>query len=84
MANKKENSHRKQFKGVVVSNKMDKTIVVSVSRYVKNKKYGKYMEHNKRFKAHVKGVKPEVGSTVTIEETRPISRDKHFKLVEEV
>ncbi|OGZ04034.1 MAG: 30S ribosomal protein S17 [Candidatus Lloydbacteria bacterium RIFCSPHIGHO2_01_FULL_41_20] len=81
MATKKEISHGKQFKGVVVSNKMDKTIVVSVSRFVKHPKYGKYIKHDKRFKAHVEGVKPEVGTTVTIEETRPISRDKHFRLV---
>ncbi|MEK7558600.1 MAG: 30S ribosomal protein S17 [Patescibacteria group bacterium] len=82
MPTKKENSHGKQFKGVVVSNKMDKTIVVSVSRYVKHKKYGKYMEHSKCFKAHVEGTKPEVGVMVTIEETRPISRDKHFRLIQ--
>ena len=81
MTTKKEISKGKQLKGVVVSNKMDKTIVVSVSRYVKHPKYGKFMKHNKRFKAHVEGVKPEVGATVTIEETRPISRDKHFKLI---
>lgn len=75
--------HRKQFKGKVVSDKMDKTVVVLVSRFVKHPKYGKYVKIDKRFKAHVDGVKPVIGATVTIEETRPISKDKHFRLIQE-
>jgi len=73
--------HKKRFKGTVVSNKMQKTIVVEVSRFVKHPKYGKFMKIDKRVKAHVDGAMPEIGTNVTIEETRPMSRDKHFKLV---
>ncbi|MBX4215983.1 30S ribosomal protein S17 [Candidatus Parcubacteria bacterium] len=81
MATENKQSHTKRLKGTVVSNKMQKTIVVEVSRFVKHKKYGKYMKIDKRMKAHVEGAMPEVGAIVTIEETRPMSRDKHFKLV---
>lgn len=69
------------MKGKVVSDKMEKTVVVSVSRFVKHWKYGKFMKIDKRYKAHVEGVKPALGTEVTIEETRPISRDKRFKVV---
>ena len=82
MAQEIKKPHRKQFKGIVVSDKMAKTLVVLVSRYVKHPKYGKYMKIDKRFKAHVEGTKPALGSRVTIEETRPISKDKHFRVVE--
>ena len=81
MSTKEKISHKKQFKGVVVSDKMEKTVIVRVSRYVKHPKYGKFIESHKRYKAHVEGEKPAVGSTVTIEETRPISRDKRFKVI---
>lgn len=81
MTDKKTQTHRKCFKGKVVSDKMDKTVVVLVSRYVKHPKYGKYMKIDKRFKAHVEKDKPAIGATVTIEETRPISKDKHFRIV---
>ncbi|OGI70616.1 30S ribosomal protein S17 [Candidatus Nomurabacteria bacterium RIFCSPLOWO2_01_FULL_42_20] len=67
-----------QLKGVVVGDKMDKTVVVLVSRYVKHPKYKKYIRRDKKFKAHDPDNKYKIGDKVTIEETRPISKDKHF------
>ena len=69
------------MKGVVVSDKMDKTVVVSVTRFVKHPKYQKFQKISKRFKAHDENNVKKVGDTVTIEETRPISKDKHFKVI---
>jgi small subunit ribosomal protein S17 len=71
----------KVLSGTVVSTKMKDTIVVSVSRFVKHPKYGKYMNVNKKFKAHDAGNTAKMGDKVEIVETRPISKDKHFKLV---
>ena len=82
--NKEKKNKGKRLKGTVVSTAMEKTVVVSVSRFVKHPKYGKYIEHRKRYKAHVEGTKPEIGAAVVIEETRPISRDKHFRLVDKL
>ena len=70
----------KVLSGVVTSNKMKDTIVVEVSRFVKHQKYGKYMNISKKFKAHDAGNTAKIGDTVQIVETRPISKDKHFKL----
>ena len=69
------------LRGVVVSDKMDKTVVVSISRFVKNPKYGKYYQISKRYKAHDEGNKYKVGDKVSIAETRPISKDKKFKVL---
>lgn len=74
-------SDGKILTGVVVSNKMDKTVVVSVSRYVKIPKYNKYVSRDKRFKAHDPENKCQVGDRVKIRETRPISKDKHFEVI---
>ncbi|MEK7175297.1 MAG: 30S ribosomal protein S17 [Patescibacteria group bacterium] len=68
--------------GVVTSDKMAKTIVVSVSRFVKHPKYGKYYQINKKYKAHDENNKYKIGDKVSIKETRPISRDKKFTVVE--
>lgn len=73
--------YTKKLKGVVVSRAMQKTIVVSVSSYVKHPKYGKYIKSSKRYKAHDEGNKYHVGDQVTIEECRPISKDKHFRVL---
>ena len=78
--NKKENSNGVTLKGVVVSAKMDKTIVVSVSRFVRHPKYGKYYKINKKYKVHDEEKKYKVGDKVEIVETRPISKDKKFKV----
>jgi small subunit ribosomal protein S17 len=69
---------RKKMTGTVVSDKMDKTVVVKVSRYVAHKKYGKYFKIDKRFKAHDENNEYKVGDRVVIEETRPMSKDKNF------
>jgi small subunit ribosomal protein S17 len=69
---------RKQFAGVVVSDKMKDTIVVSVSRYVKHPKYKKYVRRTKKYHVHDVGNTKKIGEKVTIEECRPISKTKHF------
>ncbi len=70
----------KTLKGVVASSKMKDTIVVVVKRYVKHPKYGKFVQTRKRYKVHDAGNTAKVGDTVTIKETRPISKDKYFTL----
>jgi small subunit ribosomal protein S17 len=67
--------------GVVVSDKMDKTVVVSVSRFIKHPKYGKFYKVNKKYKAHDEENKYKTGDKVEIVETRPISKFKKFKVV---
>ncbi len=74
-------SNTKTLTGIVVSDKMEKTIVVSVERYVKHPKYHKYMKLSKRYKAHNPDAVVAIGDRVTIAECRPISKDKHFILV---
>ncbi|MCX6752620.1 MAG: 30S ribosomal protein S17 [Candidatus Nomurabacteria bacterium] len=69
------------LKGVVVSNKMQKTVVVSVTRFVKHPLYGKFYKVSKKYKAHDEENKYKVGDNVEIVETRPISKDKRFKVV---
>jgi len=69
------------LKGVVVSDKMDKTVVVSVSRFVKHPLYGKFYKISKKYKAHNEGNVYKTGDKVEIIETRPISRDKRFKVI---
>ncbi|MBP6926376.1 MAG: 30S ribosomal protein S17 [Candidatus Pacebacteria bacterium] len=73
--------NKKTLTGVVVSDKMDKTVVVSVTRYEKHPKYKKYLKISKKYKAHDEANDHKVGDNVTIVETRPISKDKHFKVV---
>ena len=68
--------------GTVVSNKMKDTIVVSVERYEKHPKYGKFIKRRKKFKAHDVGNTAGIGDKVQIIETRPVSKDKHFRLIE--
>ncbi|HBB49724.1 TPA: 30S ribosomal protein S17 [Candidatus Nomurabacteria bacterium] len=71
----------KILKGVVVSDKMDKTVVVSVSRFVKHPLYGKFYKISKKYKAHDEGNIHKVGDKVEIVETRPISKDKRFQVI---
>ena len=66
--------------GTVVSNKMDKTITVLVERRIKHPLYGKYMKRSKKFHAHDPENQCQEGDMVTIEETRPISKSKTWKL----
>ncbi len=72
---------KKEFRGTVVSTKMQDTAIVAVSRYVKHPKYKKYMKYTKKFAVHNPGNKAEVGQAVTIRATRPLSKTKHFEIV---
>ena len=72
------------LKGEVVSDKMKDTVVVKVTRYEKHPKYKKFMKLNKKFKAHDEGNTTAVGDKVEIVETKPISKDKHFKIKKQV
>jgi small subunit ribosomal protein S17 len=80
--NKEARQGGKFLSGKVVSTKMKDTVVVVVSSYVKHPKYGKYMRYTKRYKAHDKGNVCTEGDLVTIKETKPISKDKHFIVIE--
>ena len=66
--------------GVVVSDKMQKTIVVQVERTVQHSKYRKFLNQRKRYKAHDEKNECKIGDRVRIEETRPLSRDKRWRL----
>jgi small subunit ribosomal protein S17 len=72
---------RKKLTGTVVSDKMDKTVVVNVSRYVSHKKYGKFYKIDKRYKAHDENNEYKTGDSVIIEECRPLSKDKNFTVI---
>ena len=73
---------KREITGVVVSAKMQDTIVVAVTRYVKHVKYGKYQKRVKKYHAHDAGNKCVVGDKVTIRESKPISKKKHFIVLE--
>ena len=73
---------RKTRTGVVISNKMDKTIVVAVEDFVRHELYNKPVKRTKKFKAHDENNVCQIGDRVKIMETRPLSKDKHFRLVE--
>jgi small subunit ribosomal protein S17 len=68
----------KTFKGIVVSSSMKDTVSVEISRYVKHPKYGKYIKHSKKIKAHDAGNTKKVGDNVVIVETKPLSKGKSF------
>ncbi len=78
-----ETVHKKkrQLSGVVVSDKMQDTVVVAVTRYVKHPKYQKFQKQVKRYHAHDAGNTRTEGERVTIEECAPISKKKHFTVV---
>ena len=71
---------RKVRDGVVVSDKMQKTIVVIVERMVQHSKYKKFMRARKKYKVHDEHNESHVGDRVRIEESRPLSRDKRWRL----
>ncbi|MBI3322352.1 MAG: 30S ribosomal protein S17 [Candidatus Omnitrophica bacterium] len=73
---------RRQLVGVVTSNKMTKTVVVRVTRLVRHPTYRRVMRRSEKFKAHDEGLKPRIGDEVRIEETRPLSKDKRWRLME--
>lgn len=77
-----ERNERKERVGKVVSNKMQKTITVAVDRKVKHPIYGKFVNRTTKFKAHDEQNSAGIGDTVRIAETRPLSKDKRWRLVE--
>ena len=77
-----ERNNRKVRRGYVVSDKMDKTVVVEVEDRRKHPLYGKVMTQSKRVKAHDENNEVQVGDLVRIMETRPMSATKHFRVVE--
>lgn len=83
MANETRNV-RKTRTGVVVSDAMDKTVVVSVERRITHPVYGKIMRRSKKYYAHDENNEAKKGDKVSIEETRPLSKTKRWRLVEVV
>jgi len=79
-----ERNQRKVYQGRVVSDKMDKTIVVEVSTYKTHSTYGKRVKYSKKYKAHDENNQAKMGDLVRIMETRPLSATKHFRLLEVV
>ena len=77
-------NNKRQEIGKVVSNKMDKTIVVAVEDFVRHPLYNKPVKRTKKFKAHDEQNVCRIGDRVKIMETRPLSKDKRFRLVEVV
>ena len=75
-------TNNKILKGIVTSDKMDKTVVVEVTRFVKHAKYHKYLKISKKYKAHDEENAYHVGDTVSIKQSRPISKDKRFVIVQ--
>ena len=77
-----ERNLRKVMIGTVVSNKMDKTVVVAVKRNVRHKIYGKIVKETYKLKAHDEKNECQEGDTVKVMETRPLSKDKRWRVVE--
>lgn len=77
-----ERNLRKERIGLVTSDKMDKTITVSIERKVKHPIYGKFVKTTKKFKAHDEKNDAKAGDTVRISEVRPLSKTKRWRLVE--
>ena len=77
-----DRNRRKTRVGKVVSDRMDKTIVVSIERLVKHPQYGRYVRRRSKFKVHDEKNECHMGDTVRFMETRPISKDKRWRFVE--
>jgi small subunit ribosomal protein S17 len=77
-----ERGRPKSRVGVVKSNKMDKTVVVEVERRVRHAKYGKFVTRRMKYKAHDEQNACNIGDTVRIVETRPLSKDKRWRVAE--
>lgn len=77
-----ERNLRKTRTGVVTSNKMNKSIVVSVERRIQHPLYGKFVKRTKKFMAHDENNECNIGDTVRIMETRPLSKNKSWRLIE--
>ncbi|MFU0799782.1 MAG: 30S ribosomal protein S17 [Xylanivirga thermophila] len=77
-----ERGNRKVRIGTVVSNKMDKTIVVAIETRVKHKLYGKIVKRTTKLKAHDENNSCQIGDKVKVMETKPMSKEKHWRVVE--
>jgi small subunit ribosomal protein S17 len=77
-----QRNRRREQVGKVVSDKMDKTIVVAVETYKRHSLYHKRIKYTKKYKAHDENNEAKVGDTVRIMETRPLSKDKRWRLVQ--
>jgi small subunit ribosomal protein S17 len=77
-----ERSQRKSRTGRVVSNKMDKTVVVAVETFKSHKLYGRTIRYTKKFKAHDENNECRIGDKVRIAETRPLSKEKRWRVAE--
>lgn len=84
MSDEVASSRRRQVRGRVVSDKMDKTVVVAVERTVKHPRYRKYVTRVRTFKAHDENNACKVDDVVVIEESRPLSRTKRWTVVERI
>lgn len=74
-------NNRKVVRGTVVSDKMDKTIVVEINTSKSHPLYGRHVKYTSKFKAHDENNEAKVGDVVEVMETRPLSKDKHFRLI---
>ena len=79
-----EKKNKKTLKGIIVSDKMNSTAVVAVTRLVKHSMYGKYIKRTKKYSAHNPDNTYKIGDTVLIEKSRPISKTKHFIITSKV
>jgi len=77
-----ESKKRKSFTGRVVSDKMDKTVVLAVTRRIAHSRYNKVVKRTTKYKAHDEKNECKVGDMVRVIETRPISKDKRWKVLE--
>jgi len=75
---------KKKLKGIVISDKMEKTVVVKVERIKEHPKYKRRYKVYKKYKAHDEKEKCKVGDKVTIEECRPISKEKRWRVIEKI
>jgi len=73
---------RKELIGTVISDKMQKTVIVKVTHLSKHPKYGRVLKKFNKFKAHNEKGLAKMGDSVRIQETRPLSKDKHFNVIE--
>ncbi len=80
MKPKTKTGHKRSAMGTVVSDKMDKTVVVEVQRLTRHPLYGKVMRRRTKLKAHDEGNECHVGDRVEISECRPLSKDKHWRV----
>ena len=77
-----ERNLRKNRVGIVVSDKMDKTVIIAIEEHVKHQKYGKVIKRTIRLKVHDENNECGIGDKILVAETRPLSKDKRWRMVE--